>query len=509
MLVRVTLGSESEALRLATDETYDLEVSAPNATISAPTVYGAMHALETLGQIIDPRSATSPNASISWAVSISDGPRFPHRGLMVDSSRNFLSPRALRRTIDGMAMNKLNVLHWHLSDAQSFPFVSRRYPELSEHGAYRPQMVYDPTTVASLRRYAAARGVRLVPEFDAPGHVWQGWHGWASRYGQDELTVCGGHEPWEEACAEPPCGQLDPTNNFTYAVLEGLWGDVAEAFGDEEFFHVGGDEISYRCWNTSGRVRGWMAAHGLQPSDPRSFTELWALFQARADGIVRAAGAGPRTLVKWDDTFAAGLPIANDTVIQVWHGLGMLSRAVKAGHRAILSNSDAWYLDCGTGNWVSGGTSWCEPYKSWQSVWENEPLGDAALSDEEAARVLGGEGALWSEAIDDANIDQKAWPRGAALAERLWSPRDVLAGYTAQTRAGALLVHRDRMVARGLGAEAMQPRFCLEHPGACGGSAVVTGNAPMPLGPTPVPVPRARGWRWRQGVGEAVHAVLV
>ena len=125
-------------------------------------------------------------------------------------------------------------------------------------------------------------------------------------------------------------------------------------------------------------------------------------------------------------SFEAGLAGNNATVIQIWHGLDMLSKVVKAGHRAILSNYDALYLDCGGGNWITGGDSWCAPFKSWQTVWGNEPLNDTSLTAAERARVLGSEACLWGERVDESNLDPKAWPRAAALAERLWSSSEFL-----------------------------------------------------------------------------------
>ena len=329
MHVVVTVAEEGvTSLGLHTDESYTLEVAQPNATITAPTAFGAMHALQTLSQIVDPGHgglAAKP-ATLQWEVTINDAPRFAHRGIMLDTSRNFMELSALRRTLDAMAMNKLNVLHWHVSDAQSFPFESQAYPELSLHGAYDKGRVYDAAAVKALLAYARARGVRVIPEFDMPGHAWKGFAGWAQEHNEREITVCGGHEPWGEMCAEPPCGQLDPTNNFTYTVVEALWKDVADAFGDEQFVHVGGDEVNAACWNSSASIRAWMTSNGLPPADRDSFTSLWGIFQDRLDAIITApagktGGGLGKTMIKWDDSFLAGQAGSKDTVIQVRHRL--------------------------------------------------------------------------------------------------------------------------------------------------------------------------------------------
>lgn len=145
---------------------------------------------------------------------MSDGPRYPYRGLLLDSGRNYIEIDAIKRTIDAMAASKLNTFHWHITDSQSFPLVSQSNPQLSKLGAYSRSQVYKPSDIAELVTFAKVRGVRVLPEFDAPAHVGEGW--------QDSgFVVCFNAQPWQQYCVEPPCGQFDPTKPALYDTLEG------------------------------------------------------------------------------------------------------------------------------------------------------------------------------------------------------------------------------------------------------------------------------------------------
>lgn len=152
---------------------------------------------------------------IPFSLSVSDGPTYPYRGLLLDSGRNYIEIDAIKRTIDAMAASKLNTFHWHITDSQSFPLVSQSNPQLSKLGAYSRSQVYQPSDIAELVTFAKVRGVRVLPEFDAPAHVGEGW--------QDSgFVVCFNAQPWQQYCVEPPCGQFDPTKPALYDTLEGM-----------------------------------------------------------------------------------------------------------------------------------------------------------------------------------------------------------------------------------------------------------------------------------------------
>lgn len=202
-----------------TDESYTLKVEEMsdgriNAIITASTFFGARHGLETLSQLIifdDLRN----EVQIARDVSITDSPVYPHRGILLDTSRNYIPVDVIKRTLEGMAASKLNTFHWHITDSHSFPYVSKSQPTLSKLGAYSPSQVYTEEAVAELIEYAKVRGIRMLPEFDAPAHVGEGW--------QDTgYVACFNQQPWQSYCVEPPCGQLDPTQLGLYDVLEGI-----------------------------------------------------------------------------------------------------------------------------------------------------------------------------------------------------------------------------------------------------------------------------------------------
>lgn len=205
-------------LTLDTDESYALNISETSdsrlvATITAPDYFGARHGLETLGQLIifdDLRD----EVQIPRDVSITDKPAFPYRGILLDTARNYVSVETIKRTLDGMGASKLNRFHWHLTDSHSFPYVIEKRPDFAKYGAYSPSKVYTRKDVAEIVQYGLERGVSVVPEFDAPAHVGEGWQ-------HTDLVVCFGKKPWQLYCVEPPCGQLDPTKPELYNVLEG------------------------------------------------------------------------------------------------------------------------------------------------------------------------------------------------------------------------------------------------------------------------------------------------
>lgn len=174
---------------------------------------------------------------------ISDQPAFTHRGLLLDTARNFLPIDDIKRQVDAMASCKLNVLHWHATDSQSFPLESKRVPLLSRYGAYSAEQVYSTQQVEDLIKYANIRGVRVIIEIDSPSHVGNGWQ-WGSEVGLGDLAVCLNQQPWRQYCIQPPCGQLNPANKNVYNVLGDLYNDMIDMLPQNEAFHMGGDEVS-------------------------------------------------------------------------------------------------------------------------------------------------------------------------------------------------------------------------------------------------------------------------
>lgn len=188
----VTVTGINSTLTLDTNESYELSVTTSGdlttAIIVGPTYFGARHAMETLSQLVEYHETADALMVVQQAVVI-DAPVFPYRGLMLDTSRNYINVLVLRRTIDAMAASKLNTLHWHITDTHSFPLVVDSVPNMNFYGAYSPTEVYTHDDIVSLKEYAKVRGIRLLPELDAPAHSGNGWQ-WGEMAGVGKLAVC-------------------------------------------------------------------------------------------------------------------------------------------------------------------------------------------------------------------------------------------------------------------------------------------------------------------------------
>jgi len=375
--------------------------------------------------------------------------------------------------VDGLSYNKLNIFHWHITDTHSFPLKLKSVPELAQYGAYSPEKTYSASDVKELVEYARVRGVKVVPEFDAPAHVGNGWQ-FAERNHPDwgKLAVCVNKEEWQDFCVEPPCGQLNIVNKKMYEVLSMVYQEFLELF-DTDVFHMGGDEVNMNCYNTSKEIREHLELENKIGTE-EDILDLWREFQTKAFGLVKKANQDKRMpAILWTNTMTekgAEKYLDNDDyIIQIWtkgedHDI---SDIIKKGYKTIFSNYDAWYFDCGYAGWVSDGNNWCAPYKGWQLVYDNSPRQlyrafNDSVSDLEA-NILGGEACMWTEQVAGDAIEGKLWPRGAALGERLWS--DLSTGWK---EAEYRMVHqRERMVSRGIAADAIQPEWCHQNEGLC------------------------------------------
>ncbi len=385
-LVIQTDHASKEIQEVGEDESYVLEVTTAGAKLTAPTPLGAMHGLQTFLQLVD----VSPGGFAAPAVTIHDQPRFPWRGLMIDSARHFIPLDVIRRNLDGMEAVKMNVFHWHLSENQGFRVESKKFPKLHELGS--DTLYYTQDEIRDLIAYARDRGIRVVPEFDMPGHS-TAWF-----VGHPELAS--GKGPYE---IERRWGvfdpAMDPTNERVYKFLDDLIGEMAKIFPDH-YFHIGGDEVNGKEWDANPKIQGFMKAHGIRNNEA-----LQAYFSGRVQKLVTKHG---KTVVGWDEVLVSGVP--KDIVIQSWRGQASLAQAAKQGYRGILSNG--YYLDLG---WSAARHYAVDPMS-----------GDAAnLSAEEKQRILGGESCMWAEYVSPENVDSRMWPRNAAIAERLWSPQEV------------------------------------------------------------------------------------
>jgi hexosaminidase len=371
---------------LGENESYSLEVSPAGVKLDAATPLGIMRGLETFLQLVQ---TTSDGFAVP-AIAIQDQPRFPWRGLMIDVGRHFIPLDVLKRNLDAMAAVKLNVFHWHLSENQGFRIESKKFPKLQEMGS--DGLYYTQDEVRDLIAYAHDRGIRVVPEFDMPGHS-TAWF-----VGYPELASGPGPYQIERKWGvfDPA---MDPTQERTYKFLDSFIGEMAQLFPDQ-YFHIGGDEVNGKQWDANPNIQAFMHAHGLKTNQ-----DLQAYFNTRVQKIVSKHG---KTMVGWDEILRPDLP--KDIVVQSWRGQDSLAAAAKQGYRGILSFG--YYVDL----------MW--PASRHYAV---DPMSDAAanLSPDEKKLILGGEACMWSEYVSPENIDSRIWPRTAAIAERLWSPQDV------------------------------------------------------------------------------------
>jgi hexosaminidase len=368
------------------DESYVLTVTSEGVTLAAPETWGALRGLETLLDLVEP----GPGGLTLPAVTIKDHPRFRWRGLLIDSGRHFMPVDVLKRNLDGMAAVKLNVFHWHLTEDQGFRVESRRFPRLHQMGS--DGLFYTQEQIKDVIAFASDRGIRVVPEFDMPGHT-TSWF-----VGHPELATESRTYAIERTWGimEPA---MDPTREEVYRLLDGFLGEMAALFPDP-VLHIGGDEVKGSAWDQSPAVAAFKKTKGLASNH-----DLQAYFNKRLAQIVTRHG---KTMMGWDEILHEDLP--KGAIIHSWRGADSLAKAARQGFRGVLSNG--FYIDL------------MHPASDHYAV---EPLEKdaAALDAEQTARILGGEATMWSEFVNAETVDSRIWPRTAAIAERLWSPRDV------------------------------------------------------------------------------------
>ncbi|EDV91695.1 chitooligosaccharidolytic beta-N-acetylglucosaminidase [Drosophila grimshawi] len=475
VLVKAAVNDSSLLLDWTTDEGYMMVVRTTDAVtfvdIKASTVYGARHAFETLTNLVT--GSLSNGLLLVSAARVHDRPAYPHRGLLLDTARNFMPLRYMRNTLDAMAASKLNVLHWHVVDTHSFPLEITRVPEMQQYGAYSTGQTYSHMDAVNLVKYARLRGIRILLEIDGPSHAGNGWQ-WGPSSGMGNMSVCLNRTPWRNYCVQPPCGQLNPLNEHMYAVLKEILEDVAELGAPEETIHMGGDEVYVPCWNHTDEITTEMKKRGYDLSEA-SFLRLWSQFHQRNlqawDEINRRmfpSVSAAKPVILWssrltDPEHIEQLLPKERFIVQTWVGAqDPLNRnLLQRGYRLLISTKDAWYLDHGF--W--GSTS----YYNWRKVYDNAlPVAPRAASNQlpqvqQAAQVLGGEVCMWSEYVDQNSLEARIWPRAGAAAERLWSnPRS--SASLAQRR---FYRYRERLIARGIHPDAVVPHWCVLHEGQC------------------------------------------
>lgn len=370
---------------LSENESYSLEVNDKQARLSAPTVVGALRGLETFLQLLQ----GDRDGYYLPAIKIQDQPRFQWRGLLIDVGRHYEPMEVLKRNLDAMAAVKLNVFHWHLTEDQGFRAESRKFPKLHTLGS--DGLFYTQDQMREIVAYARDRGIRVMPEFDIPGHSTS----WLVAH--PELGSAPGPYKIERGAGifEPA---LDPTREQTYKFLDAFLGEMAALFPDA-YMHIGGDENEGKQWDRNPQIQAFMKAKGIKDNHA-----LQAYFNQRVLKILQKHG---KKMIGWEEILHPDLP--KDAVIHSWRGPASLAEAARKGYNGILSAG--YYIDL--------------IFPASQHYLPDPIPQNTTLTAEEAKHVLGGEATMWGEWVSPDTIDSRIWPRTAAIAERLWSPRNV------------------------------------------------------------------------------------
>ncbi|XP_046890703.1 beta-hexosaminidase subunit alpha isoform X2 [Hypomesus transpacificus] len=391
LYIHVTQGGCESYPNPESSESYKLNVSTNQAELRTETVWGALRGLETFSQLVyqDDLGTYFVNKT-----EIEDFPRFQFRGILLDTSRHYLPVEAILKTLDAMSYSKFNVFHWHIVDDPSFPYQSRTFSDLSNKGAFHPMThVYTQTDVRRVISHARLRGIRVLPEFDSPGHT-QSW----GKGQPGLLTPC-----YRGITPSGTFGPVNPATGSTYKFMTRLFKEVASVFPDS-YIHLGGDEVDFTCWKSNPDVRQFMQKMGFG----NYFTKLESFYM---ENIVNITSMLNRTAIVWQDVFDHHERIPKDTVLHIWKGTPAqyreeLSRITKTGHGVLLAAP--WYL-----NHISYG-------QDWHSAYTVQPLNFSG-TEEQKKLVIGGEVCMWGEYVDATNLSPRLWPRASAAAERLWS----------------------------------------------------------------------------------------
>lgn len=387
------------------DYAYEIQVSEQGIEIQANSTWGGI-------------SACSVVVALSWrdgslpCCHLIDRPVYPWRGLMIDTSRHFISIPTLRQTLDLMACYRLNVLHLNLSNDQACRFQSTHFPRLAAPDSYTAEELQD------LISFAADRAIRIVPELDVPGHTTS----WISAYpawGADQLKEPSTGFGVHEAC-------LDPTKPEVFEAVKLVFDELAEIFPDSHI-HIGGDEVNSTWWDRNARIQAWMGERGLETAHD---LQTWFIKELGDHLLTR-----DKQVVAWDEVLASDLPTAY--TIQAWRGMRARDIALKAGHGTIVSSP--YYLDLflpvdyhyryfpsmsidEVGS--ADARALTDPRLAHVSDglrWQSEFGSFAPVADREGGNVLGGEACMWSEIVDDVTLHTRVWSRMPAIAERFWS----------------------------------------------------------------------------------------
>ena len=424
--LNITLKSDDVSLTFDTVEDYHLKIDYPFSILTADSVYGVLRGIETFSQLI----LEYENSQLFLhQCNITDAPFFRHRGILYDTSRHYLPVSVIKQHLDIMAWNKFNVFHWHIVDTQAFPYVSEAFPELSAKGAYSPRHTYNKSQVQEVISHANKRGIRVMAEFDTPGH--------SDSWGKGQpglLTAC-----YNNGLPDGSYGPINAISNVTWPFLKTLFKEIVGDFKDQ-YIHLGGDEVGFSCWQSNPDIQQWM-----QESSYTNYARFEEYYIGKLLELVQQLG---KSYVVWQEVFDNGNKIKEDTIIHVWKGgnnwMGEMKSVTKAGFHTLLSS--CWYLD-----YISTSPDYIGYFRC-------DPINFSGTSDQQSL-VLGGEAAIWGEWVDATNSISRTWPRASPTAERLWAGPSTV-GISNSELYDRLHKHRCRLLNRNVPAQPLGPGFC-------------------------------------------------
>jgi hexosaminidase len=409
-------------------EGYELTVAPDSVVIRAPTQAGLFYGVQTLFQLLPPEIlSTNLVTNVDWqmpCVQIEDWPRFKWRGLMLDVSRHFFDKSEVETILDAMALHKLNVYHWHLTDDQGWRIEIKKYPKLTQIGAWRSGVGFDldpksttaygpdgryggfytPADIREVVKYAAARHITVVPEIEMPGHST------AALAAYPQFSCTGG--PFTNGTTAGVFnGIYNPANEETFKFLDDVLTEVFQLFPGE-YVHIGGDEVPKDTWKNSPACQALMKQEGLKNEE-----ELQSWFIRRIEKFVSAHG---RTMIGWSEILQGGLP--HNAAVMDW--IGGAKEAASAGHDVVMSPTAYCYLDFyQSSNFVAEpkAAAWA-PALTLRKVYSFDPM-PANLPPQLQSHILGTQGNLWTEWVPNLkHAEYMIFPRECAIAEITWSP---------------------------------------------------------------------------------------
>ena len=414
------------------EEEYTIEVSAKKAVVKASGLNGFVYALESIKQLLPAEIYTgTPSEATCWCLpclKIQDEPRFGYRGMHLDVSRHFFDANEVKKYIDIMAIHKLNVLHWHLTDDQGWRLEIKKYPQLTEHGAIRKQTIighgrdrkgYDNTPygegfyytqdqVKEIIDYAAAKGIEIIPEIDLPGHML------AALACFPELGCTGGpYDVWGRwgIADDVLCVGKEETMKF----LEDVLAEVADLF-PSEYVHIGGDECPKVRWEECPHCQAKIAELGLKDDDKHKAEHyLQSYVTNRMEQFLSTKG---KKIIGWDEILEG--EIAPNATVMSWRGVEGGLEAVRMGHDAIMVPYTHLYLDYYQSEDKENEPLAIGGYVPVELVYSFEPYTED-MTDQEKSHILGIQANLWTEYIPtDAQLEYMLLPRMSALSEIQW-----------------------------------------------------------------------------------------